>query len=161
MCIRDSYEPRLHAANAMDFDDLLFRCVNLLELFDDVRDRYRRSFRHVLVDEYQDTNAAQYRWLQLLSDEHRNIAVVGDDDQSIYRFRGADIRNILEFEDDFPDAHVVRLEQNYRSTQTILSAANAVVANNRGRKVKALWTDGGAGDLVHVAELEDLSLIHI
>src|SRR4051812_39999797 len=123
------YEPRLHAANAMDFDDLLFRCVNLFELFEDVRDRYRRAFRHVLVDEYQDTNPAQYRWLQLLCEEHRNIAVVGDDDQSIYRFRGADIRNILDFEQHFPDATVVKLEQNYRSTQTILSASNAVISN--------------------------------
>jgi len=153
--VYELYEQRIHAMNAMDFDDLLFRCVNLLELFPEVRERYQHGFGHVLVDEYQDTNRAQYRWLQILAEEHRNLAVVGDDDQSIYQFRGADIRNILEFEDDFLDAHVVRLEQNYRSTQTILSAANAVVANNRGRKVKALWTDGGAGDLVHVAELED------
>ena len=120
--VYELYEQRLHAANAMDFDDLLFRCVNLFELFPEVRDRYRRSFKHVLVDEYQDTNRAQYRWLQLLSEEHRNLCVVGDDDQSIYRFRGADIRNILDFEDDFPDAQVVKLEQNYRSTQTILDA---------------------------------------
>ena len=104
-----------------------------LELFPEVRDRYRRSFRHVLVDEYQDTNHAQYRWLVLLSEEHRNLSVVGDDDQSIYAFRG-DIRNILDFEDSFPDAHVVKLEQNYRSTQTILSAANAVISHNRARK---------------------------
>src|SRR5919197_3816315 len=134
--VYDLYEKRLHAANAMDFDDLLFRCVNLFELFEEVRNRYRRAFRHVLVDEYQDTNRAQYRWLQLLCEEHRNLCVVGDDDQSIYRFRGADIRNVLEYEDDFPDAHVVKLEQIYRSTQTILSAANAVIANNRSRKHK-------------------------
>ena len=153
--VYDLYEPRLHSANAMDFDDLLFRCVNLFELFDDVRDRYRRSFRHVLVDEYQDTNRAQYRWLQLLCEEHRNIAVVGDDDQSIYRFRGADIRNILDFEDHFPDATVVKLEQNYRSTQTILNASNAVISNNRSRKDKSLWSDLGEGDPVHVRELED------
>jgi DNA helicase-2/ATP-dependent DNA helicase PcrA len=149
------YEQRAHANNAMDFDDLLFRCVNLLELFPEVRDRYRRSFRHVLVDEYQDTNRAQYRWLQLLTEEHRNLSVVGDDDQSIYRFRGADIRNILEFERDFPDAQVIKLEQNYRSTQTILSAANAVISNNRSRKPKQLWSDLGEGEPVHLRELED------
>ena len=144
--VYEGYERELHRANAMDFDDLLFRAVDLLQLFQEVRDRYANAFRWILVDEYQDTNAAQYRWLQLLSSEHRNLAVVGDDDQSIYGFRGADITNILQFDDDFPDAHVVRLEQNYRSTQTILSAANAVVANNRGRKVKSLWTELGEGD---------------
>ncbi|MDQ4131271.1 MAG: exodeoxyribonuclease V subunit gamma, partial [Actinomycetota bacterium] len=149
------YERRLHAANAMDFDDLLLRCVNLLELFGEVRERHQRSFRHILVDEYQDTNRAQYRWLQLLAGERRNLCVVGDDDQSIYRFRGADIRNILDFEDDFPDARVIRLEQNYRSTQTILSAANAIVAHNRARKAKALWTDLGEGEPVRVRELQD------
>jgi DNA helicase-2/ATP-dependent DNA helicase PcrA len=153
--VYDLYEPRLHAANALDFDDLLFRCVNLFELFPDVRDRYRRSFRHVLVDEYQDTNRAQYRWLQLLCEEHRNIAVVGDDDQSVYGWRGADIRNILDFERDWPDAHVVKLEQNYRSTQTILSAANGVIANNRSRKEKTLWSELGEGEPVHVRELDD------
>ncbi len=153
--VYELYEPRLHSGNAMDFDDLLFRSVNLLELFPEVRDRYRNSFRHVLVDEYQDTNRAQYRWLQLLADEHRNLCVVGDDDQSIYRFRGADIRNILDFQDHFPDAHTVKLEQNYRSTQTILSAANGVISHNRGRMDKALWSDLGEGDPVHVRELED------
>ena len=149
------YEKRIHAANAMDFDDLLFRCVNLFELFPEVLERYRRSFRHVLVDEYQDTNRAQYRWLQLLCEEHRNLCVVGDDDQSIYRFRGADIKNILDFEDDYPDAQVVKLEQNYRSTQTILNASNAVIANNRARKDKFLWSELGEGEPVHVRELED------
>src|SRR5919204_425846 len=144
--VYEHYERELVRMNAMDFDDLLFRSVNLLELFQEVRDRYQRAFNHVLVDEYQDTNHAQYRWLQLLASEHRNLAVVGDDDQSIYRFRGADIRNILDFDDDFPDAHVVKLEQNYRSTQTILSAANAVISNNRARKSKTLWTDIGQGD---------------
>jgi ATP-dependent DNA helicase UvrD/PcrA len=153
--VYELYEKRLHAANAMDFDDLLFRCVNLFELFPEVLERYRRSFRHVLVDEYQDTNRAQYRWLQLLCEEHRNLCVVGDDDQSIYRFRGADIRNILDFEDDFPDAQVVKLEQNYRSTQTILNASNAVIANNRARKDKFLWSELGEGEPVHVRELED------
>jgi DNA helicase II / ATP-dependent DNA helicase PcrA len=153
--VYESYERELHRANAMDFDDLLFRAVNLLELFQEVRDRYANAFRWILVDEYQDTNRAQYRWLQLLSSDHRNLAVVGDDDQSIYGFRGADITNILEFEDDYVDAHVVRLEQNYRSTQTILSGANAVVSNNRGRKSKSLWTEIGEGDPIKVRELAD------
>jgi DNA helicase-2/ATP-dependent DNA helicase PcrA len=153
--VYDLYEKRLHAANAMDFDDLLFRAVNLFELYEEVRDRYRRSFRHVLVDEYQDTNRAQYRWLQLLTEEHRNLCVVGDDDQSVYGFRGADIENILGFERDFPDAQVVKLEQNYRSTQTILNASNGVIANNRQRKDKFLWSELGEGDPVHVRELED------
>ncbi len=121
------YEKRMLAANAMDFDDLLVRTVNALELFEEVRERWRRTFRHVLVDEYQDTNHAQYRLLQLLTAEHGNLMVVGDEDQSIYGFRHADIRNILDFERDFPEAEVVKLEQNYRSTQTILSAANAIV----------------------------------
>jgi DNA helicase II / ATP-dependent DNA helicase PcrA len=150
-----SYERDLHRANAMDFDDLLVRAVNVLELFPEVRDRYANGFRHVLVDEYQDTNHAQYRWLQLLAGEHRNLTVVGDDAQSIYGFRGADITNLLEFEDTFPDAHVVKLEQNYRSTQTILDAANAVIANNRGQKPKSLWTDIGQGDPIKIRELDD------
>jgi DNA helicase-2/ATP-dependent DNA helicase PcrA len=158
------YEREIVRANAMDFDDLLVRTVNVLELFPEVRDRYQQAFRHVLVDEYQDTNHAQYRLLQLLTgqgtgddpaDVHRNLAVVGDDDQSIYGFRGADIRNILDFEDDYPDARVVRLEQNYRSTQTILDAANAIIANNRGRKGKTLFTELGQGDPIKVRELDD------
>src|SRR3954467_15931057 len=149
------YERELHRMNAMDFDDLLFRAVNLLELFQEVRDRYAGAFRWVMVDEYQDTNHAQYRWLQLLTEEHRNLAVVGDDAQSIYHFRGADIRNILDFQDFYVDATVVKLEQNYRSTQTILDAANGVIANNRGQMTKHLWTDVGEGDPVRVRELAD------
>jgi DNA helicase II / ATP-dependent DNA helicase PcrA len=164
------YERELHRMNAMDFDDLLFRTVNLLELFEEVRERYAQAFRHVLVDEYQDTNYAQYRFLQLLVgggrqepahgsrvslEGHRNLAVVGDDSQSIYGFRGADVRNILDFQEDFPDARVVKLEQNYRSTQTILSAANAVIANNRGGIAKRLWSELGEGESIHVRELED------
>ena len=138
------YEKRMLEANAMDFDDLLVRTVNALELFEEVRERWRRTFRHVLVDEYQDTNHAQYRLLQLLAAEHGNLMVVGDEDQSIYGFRHADIRNILDFERDFPEAEVVKLEQNYRSTQTILSAANAVVERNRERRPKrALDRDRG------------------
>jgi DNA helicase-2/ATP-dependent DNA helicase PcrA len=164
------YERELHRMNAMDFDDLLFRTVDLLELFEEVRERYAQAFRHVLVDEYQDTNYAQYRFLQLLVgggreepahgrrvslEGHRNLAVVGDDSQSIYGFRGADVRNILDFQEDFPDARVVKLEQNYRSTQTILSAANAVIANNRGGIAKRLWSELGEGEPIHVRELED------
>jgi len=153
--VYELYERELHRMNAMDFDDLLVRTVNVLELFPEVRARYAAAFRHVLVDEYQDTNHAQYRLLQLLAGEHRNLAVVGDDDQSVYSFRGADITNILNFQDDYPDAEVVRLEQNYRSTQTILSVANAVITHNRGRMGKSLWTDLGEGDPVKVRELED------
>jgi DNA helicase II / ATP-dependent DNA helicase PcrA len=149
------YERQLHRMNAMDFDDLLVRAVNVLELFQEVQDTYSNAFRYVLVDEYQDTNHVQYRWLQLLTKERRNLMVVGDDAQSIYGFRGADITNILEFEDYYPDAHVVKLEQNYRSTQTILDAANAVIRNNRGQKPKELWSELGPGDPIHVEELED------
>jgi DNA helicase-2/ATP-dependent DNA helicase PcrA len=180
--VYELYERELHRMNAMDFDDLLVRTVNLFELFDEVRERYSTAFGHVLVDEYQDTNRAQYRLLQLLvaplegpaSDPgdgstagalpernarslpgHRNLAVVGDDSQAIYGFRGADVRNILDFQVDFPDARVVKLEQNYRSTQTILSAANAVIANNRGALAKRLWSSLGDGDPIHVRELAD------
>jgi DNA helicase-2/ATP-dependent DNA helicase PcrA len=149
------YEKRMLAANAMDFDDLLVRTVNALELFDEVRERWRRTFRHVLVDEYQDTNHAQYRLLQLLTSEHGNLMVVGDEDQSIYGFRHADIRNILDFERDFPEAEVVKLEQNYRSTQTILSAANAVVERNRERRPKRLWTELAGGEPLQLRELSD------
>jgi DNA helicase II / ATP-dependent DNA helicase PcrA len=149
------YEKRMLEANAMDFDDLLVRTVNVLELFEDVRERWRRTFRHVLVDEYQDTNHAQYRMLQLLAKEHGNLMVVGDEDQSIYGFRHADIRNILDFEGDFPEAEMIKLEQNYRSTQTILSAANAVVSHNRERRPKELWTDIAGGESVQLYELGD------
>jgi DNA helicase-2/ATP-dependent DNA helicase PcrA len=153
--VYERYEQRIHSMNAMDFDDLLLQSVRLFEMFPEVLERYRRSFRHVLVDEYQDTNHAQYRWLRLLADEHRNLCVVGDEDQSVYRFRHADIRNILDFEHDFPDANVIKLEQNYRSTQTILDAANGVIRNNRERIGKTLWTAREGGDPVRVRELED------
>jgi len=149
------YEKRMLEANAMDFDDLLVRTVNALELFEEVRERWRGTFRHVLVDEYQDTNHAQYRLLQLLAAEHGNLMVVGDEDQSIYGFRHADIRNILDFEHDFPEAALVKLEQNYRSTQTILSAANAVVERNRQRRPKELWTEEAGGEPVQLNELGD------
>ncbi|MGN6259076.1 MAG: ATP-dependent helicase [Solirubrobacterales bacterium] len=149
------YEKRMLEANAMDFDDLLVRTVNAMELFEDVRERWRRTFRHVLVDEYQDTNHAQYRLLQLLASEHGNLMVVGDEDQSIYGFRHADIRNILDFERDFPQAALVKLEQNYRSTEVILDAANAVVERNRERRPKELWTEEKGGELVQLSELKD------
>ena len=151
------YEKRMREANAMDFDDLLVRSVNVLELSKEACERWRRTFRHILVDEYQDTNHAQYRLLQLLAGGHRNLMVVGDEDQSIYGFRHADIRNILDFETDFPEAEVIKLEQNYRSTQTILKAANAVVGHNRERRTnpKALWSEGGEGAPVQLNELTD------
>jgi DNA helicase II / ATP-dependent DNA helicase PcrA len=149
------YEQRMHANNAMDFDDLLVRAVNLFELFEDLRDRYARNFRHVLVDEYQDTNRVQYRLLQLLSGEHGNLFVVGDDAQSIYGFRAAEIRNILDFQSDFEGTEVVKLEQNYRSTQTILDASNGLIAHNRDQMEKRLWTEAGAGESVQLAELGD------
>jgi ATP-dependent DNA helicase UvrD/PcrA len=149
------YEKRMLEANAMDFDDLLVRTVNAMELFEEVRERWRHTFRHVLVDEYQDTNHAQYRLLQLLADEHRNLIVVGDDSQSIYGFRHADIRNILDFEKDFKEAEIVKLEQNYRSTQTILSAANALIERNREGLRKELWTEEEGGELVQLSELSD------
>ncbi len=149
------YQQRLLEASAMDFDDLLMITVELFGAFPDVLEYYQDRFRYVLVDEYQDTNHAQYRLVQLLGSKHRNVCVVGDSDQSIYAFRGADIRNILEFERDYPDARVVMLERNYRSTQSILDAANAVIAQNAARKPKRLWTDLGVGDPVTVYRAED------
>lgn len=144
------YEKSLAAANALDFDDLLIYVVELFTRCPDVLAKYRRRFSYVLVDEYQDTNTIQYRIVKLLADESRNICVVGDDDQSIYGWRGADIRNILEFEKDFPGAKVVRLEQNYRSTAPILEKANLVIKNNEGRKEKTLWTANKSGEPVEL-----------
>ncbi|MDQ1437172.1 MAG: ATP-dependent helicase UvrD/PcrA [Acidimicrobiaceae bacterium] len=149
------YQKRLHAASAMDFDDLLMLTVNLLQMCPDVLEHYRNRFKHLLVDEYQDTNTAQNELVILLGREHGNVCVVGDSDQSVYRFRGADIRNILEFENAFPDATTIVLEQNYRSTQTILDAANAVIANNAMRKPKALWTEQVGGELITRYHAED------
>ena len=149
------YERRMVEASAMDFDDLLVRTVNLLELFADVRERYERTFRWILVDEYQDTNKAQYRLLQLLAGESRNLTVVGDEDQSIYSFRSADVRNILDFDKDFSEAAVIKLEENYRSTQTVLDAANAIVANNVERRAKHLFTNAARGEPVTIAEVDD------
>ena len=149
------YQRRLHASNAVDFDDLLMLTVEVLERFPEALERWRKAFRYVLVDEYQDTNHAQYRLLQLLGGEHGNVCAVGDQDQSIYSFRSADIRNILEFEKDFPGTVVVTLEQNYRSTNTILRAANSLIEHNRERKPKRLFSELGEGDRVRVLEVED------
>jgi DNA helicase II / ATP-dependent DNA helicase PcrA len=151
----DLYQKRLFASNAVDFDDMLMLTVDVLERFPEALTKWQKAFRYVLVDEYQDTNRAQYRFLQLLAEKHRNLCVVGDPDQSIYAFRGADIRNILEFERDFPDARTVALEQNYRSTNRILRAANGVIAHNRERKEKELFSELGDGEPVEVLEVED------
>ncbi|MCQ2418306.1 MAG: UvrD-helicase domain-containing protein [Clostridia bacterium] len=144
------YQARLKDANAVDFDDIILLTVRLLQENDDVRDYYQRKFRYVLIDEYQDTNHLQYLLAGLLAGRYENICVVGDDDQSIYRFRGATIENILSFEKQYQGAKVIRLEQNYRSTQTILNAANVVISNNKGRKGKRLWTQNGVGDEITV-----------
>jgi DNA helicase-2/ATP-dependent DNA helicase PcrA len=149
------YQRRLHESNAVDFDDLLMLTVEVLERFPEARERWQKAFRYVLVDEYQDTNHAQYRLLQLLAEKHQNLCAVGDPDQSIYAFRSADIRNILEFERDFAGTRTIALEQNYRSTNTILRAANAVIAHNRERKEKNLWSELGEGQPVRVLEVED------
>ncbi len=144
------YQKLLKNADAMDFDDMIFRTVELLQQNDEVRNYYQNKFKYILVDEYQDTNHAQYVLTSLLAEKYRNICVVGDDDQSIYKFRGATIQNILSFEERYPDAKTIRLEQNYRSTQTILDAANAVIANNSRRKGKNLWTANGKGNKITV-----------
>lgn len=146
------YQKRLHEANALDFDDIILKTVELLEKFDDVRAFYQRKFHYVLIDEYQDTNELQYRLSSLLAGGYENICVVGDDDQSIYKFRGATIENILSFEKQYRGAKVIRLEQNYRSTQSILNAANAVISHNQGRKGKKLWTKNDPGDKITVYE---------
>ena len=143
-----AYQKRLEEADAMDFDDLLFQTVRLFQENDDVLEHYQNRFEYIMIDEYQDTNHAQYLFAKLLSEKHGNLCVVGDDDQSIYKFRGATIENILSFEKTFPNAEVIRLEQNYRSTQNVLDAANAVIKNNTERKGKNLWTANGSGDLL-------------
>ncbi len=149
------YQKKLIAADALDFDDLLLKTVELFKQEPDVLEKYRRRFRYVLVDEYQDTNAIQYNIVRLLCEEHRNICVVGDDDQSIYGWRGADIRNILDFEKDFSGAEVIRLEQNYRSTKAILEKANKVISHNKGRKPKTLWTDKPGNEKVELLTVEN------
>src|SRR5213083_693115 len=153
--VYDLYQKRLFASNAVDFDDMLFLTVDVLERFPEARQKWQEAFHYVLVDEYQDTNHAQYRLLQLLAEKHRNVFAVGDPDQSIYGFRGADIRNVLEFEHDFPGSYTIALEQNYRSTQHILDAANGVISQNRERKEKNLWSELGAGEPVRAIEVED------
>jgi len=153
--VYELYQQRLFASNAVDFDDMLYLTVDVLERFPEAAERWQKAFRYVLVDEYQDTNHAQYRLLQLLSATHMNVFAVGDPDQSIYAFRGADIRNVLEFERDFPGARTIALEQNYRSTNAILEAANGVIRHNRERKEKNLWSDLGEGEPVRVVEVED------
>ncbi len=149
------YQNILKKNNAMDFDDLIMNAVELFKACPDVLEYYQKRFRYIMVDEYQDTNTAQFQLVRLLAEGSRNICVVGDDDQSIYKFRGANIRNILDFEKYYPEAVVIRLEQNYRSTQNVLDAANAVIRNNVGRKSKTLWTDKGAGNRIHYRQFDN------
>ena len=152
--IYEEYQKRLKENNALDFDDLLVKTVELFQTNPDVLEYYQDRFRYIMVDEYQDTNTIQFILVRLLASKYRNLCVVGDDDQSIYRFRGANIFNILNFEKHFPDARVIRLEQNYRSTQNILNAANGVIVNNKGRKEKKLWTENNQGELVHFKQYD-------
>lgn len=148
------YEAQMRANNALDFDDLLVKTVQLLQTQPDVLESYQEKFHYIMVDEYQDTNTVQFQLVSLLAGKYKNLCVVGDDDQSIYKFRGANIRNILDFEHEFPDAKVIKLEQNYRSTGNILNAANSVIANNRGRKEKSLWTENGEGELIRLRQFD-------
>lgn len=152
--IYERYQKRLKENNALDFDDLLVKMVDLFQTNPDVLEHYQDRFQYIMVDEYQDTNTVQFLLVSLLAKKYRNLCVVGDDDQSIYKFRGANIYNILNFEKVFPDAQVIRLEQNYRSTQNILNAANGVIANNKGRKEKKLWTENQKGELVHFKQYD-------
>lgn len=149
------YQAALKKSNAMDFDDLIMKTVELFKASPEVLESYQKRFKYIMVDEYQDTNTAQFELIRLLAAAHHNLCVVGDDDQSIYKFRGANIRNILDFEKVYPEAEVIRLEQNYRSTQNVLDAANAVIRNNKGRKDKSLWTDHGAGNRIHFRQFEN------
>lgn len=149
------YQETLKKSNALDFDDIIVKTVELFRSCPEVLHNYQERFRYIMVDEYQDTNTAQFELIRLLADGYRNLCVVGDDDQSIYKFRGANIRNILDYEKVYPDAKVIKLEQNYRSTQNILDAANTVIRNNRGRKEKALWTEKGAGSRIHFRQFDN------
>ena len=149
------YQRRLLEASALDFDDLLVQTVHLFRDHPDARERWSSRFHHVLVDEFQDTNVAQWELVRMLTEEHRNVMVVGDQDQSIYKFRGADFRNLLKFEEVFPEATVIVMEQNYRSSQRILDAANAVIANNAARRPKHLWTEQIGGELITRYHAED------
>ena len=152
--VYEEYEKQMHANNALDFDDLLVKTVQLFQTQPDVLENYQERFRYIMVDEYQDTNTVQFQLVSLLAGKYRNLCVVGDDDQSIYKFRGANIQNILNFEQEFPDATVIKLEQNYRSTGNILDAANAVISNNAGRKDKRLWTDNGEGEKLKFCQFD-------
>ena len=152
--VYEEYEKQLRANNALDFDDLLVKTVQLFQTQADVLEYYQERFRYIMVDEYQDTNTVQFELIRLLASKYRNLCVVGDDDQSIYKFRGANIKNILNFEHVFEDAKVIKLEQNYRSTSNILNAANAVIRNNRGRKDKTLWTDNGDGEKLEFRQFD-------
>jgi DNA helicase-2/ATP-dependent DNA helicase PcrA len=153
--VYQEYQRQLKQNNALDFDDLIFKTVELFKLDKEVLASYQERFRYIMVDEYQDTNTAQFELIRLLASKYKNLCVVGDDDQSIYKFRGANIYNILNFEKHFPDAKVIKLEQNYRSTQNILDAANSVIANNVGRKSKSLWTDNGTGEKIVFQQLDN------
>ena len=155
MCIRDRYQDRLRVLNAVDFGDLLLHCLTLFNENPDVLALYQNRFTYILVDEYQDTNIAQYLWLRLLAQGRRNICCVGDDDQSIYGWRGAEVGNILKFEKDFPGAEVIRLEQNYRSTSRVLAAASKLISVNEGRLGKTLWTDGHEGEKIIIRGVWD------
>ncbi len=152
--VYEEYEKQMRANNALDFDDLLTKTVQLFQTQPDVLENYQERFRYIMVDEYQDTNTVQFKLISILAGRYRNLCVVGDDDQSIYKFRGADIKNILNFEQVFEDAKVIKLEQNYRSTSNILNAANAVIHNNKGRKDKTLWTDNGEGDKIEFRQFD-------
>ena len=152
--VYEEYEKQMRANNALDFDDLLLKAVQLFQTQPDVLEYYQERFRYIMVDEYQDTNTVQFQFVSILAAKYRNLCVVGDDDQSIYKFRGANIRNILDFEQVFSDAKVIKLEQNYRSTGTILNAANSVIRNNRGRKDKTLWTDNDEGDKIQFRQFD-------
>ena len=149
------YEKQLKANNALDFDDLLVKTVQLLQTQPDVLEYYQDRFRYIMVDEYQDTNTVQFELVSILAGKYKNLCVVGDDDQSIYKFRGANIKNILNFEEVFADTKVIKLEQNYRSTTTILDAANSVIRNNKGRKEKVLWTDNGQGEKIQFRQFDN------
>ncbi len=149
------YQTVLKKNNALDFDDLIVKTVQLFKACPEVLNSYQERFRYIMVDEYQDTNTAQFELIRLLAQKYRNLCVVGDDDQSIYKFRGANIRNILDFEKTYADAKVIKLEQNYRSTQNVLDAANAVIQNNRGRKSKTLWTEQGSGSRIHFRQFDN------
>lgn len=153
--VYQEYQEQLKKNNALDFDDLLVKAVELLESCPDVLDYYQERFRYIMIDEYQDTNTVQFRFVSLLAAKYKNLCVVGDDDQSIYKFRGANIENILNFEKVFPDTKVIKLEQNYRSTGNILKAANQVIRNNTTRKDKALWTDKGDGEKIILKQYDN------